>query len=319
MPFQDIDETTAPEVPEPPGTVERLARKIFLEDLGLKLLALGITLVIWFAVTSENKPITIRAAVQLNFVRPANLEIGNDPPRTVDAILNGSRQKLDSLTLLDLVATVDLQDSKAGERVVRLTPQRVAIELPEGVRIESFQPSTISVRLEPRVERQLPVEVRIDGTPAEGTEVYGTTATPSTVKIQGPASHVGSLQRAATETVSVAGKRENFSVPGVAIDVSNQKVEVVDPVVDLFIEIGERRIERQFDNVAVRSRQGDPVLPSVASVTLLGPASAIAKLQSEEIAVVVNKSSAGESNPQLQLPSDVQHVRLVSIRPTVFQ
>ena len=57
MPFQDIDETDVVEVPRPPTALERGVRKIFVEDWSLKLLALAITLVLWFAVTGQNKPL----------------------------------------------------------------------------------------------------------------------------------------------------------------------------------------------------------------------------------------------------------------------
>ena len=77
MPFQDIDETEVVEVPRAPTAIERAARKIFVEDWSLKLLALAITLILWFAVTGqvENNPLTIRTGVQLNLIRPSNLDI----------------------------------------------------------------------------------------------------------------------------------------------------------------------------------------------------------------------------------------------------
>lgn len=317
MPFQDVEEDATVEVSEP-SVIERLLRRVFLEDFTLKLLALGITLVTWFAVTGE-KPRTIHMGVQLNFIRPKSLEISNDPPRTVDVLLTGNRHKLNDISLLDLVATVDLSQEQVGERVIRLSPQRVSLELPSGVKIESFQPSSIPVRLEFVVQRQLPIEVRLDGKPAEGYEVYGTQPTPSRIRVQGPASHVNDLQRAPTETTSVDGRKESFTVSLISIDIPDQKVEVLDPLVDLTIEIGERRVEKHFDNVSVRSSDGGPVNPSKASVTLMGVAHAIEQLRHEDIVVLVDTLSGGESTPKLQLPPAIQQqVKLISIKPTVF-
>jgi len=55
MPFQDKEEdtevTAAPRVPTVP---ERWLRKMFLEDWGLKLLALAITIVLWLGITGQN-------------------------------------------------------------------------------------------------------------------------------------------------------------------------------------------------------------------------------------------------------------------------
>src|SRR5688572_16004275 len=168
MPFQDvdeIDETTAP--PPMPSRLEKLLRRIFIEDWSLKLLSLAIAIVLRLHVTGQNETVTAHVNVQLNFIRPQSLEISNDPPRTVDVMLTGSRNKLDDLTSLDLVATVDISDQRAGERVLRLT-DKALITLPQGIKIDGFQPSAIAIRLEEAVERQVNVEPKLEGKPADG-------------------------------------------------------------------------------------------------------------------------------------------------------
>ncbi|HKY44384.1 MAG TPA: CdaR family protein, partial [Pyrinomonadaceae bacterium] len=168
MPFQDIDEVSTSEaMPAEPSRAEKLLRRIFLEDWSLKLLSLAIAVVLWLAVTGQNEPVTAHVNVQLNFIRPQSLEISNDPPRTVDVMLTGSRNKLDDLTSLDLVATVDLSDQRAGERVLRLADKAI-ISLPQGIKVDGFQPSAIPIHLEPIVERQITVEPKLDGKPPDG-------------------------------------------------------------------------------------------------------------------------------------------------------
>src|SRR5688500_6924538 len=172
MPFQDVDEIDEPVTPAPvPSRVEKLARKIFLEDWSLKLLSLAIAVVLWLLVTGQNEPVTAHVNVQLNFIRPQSLEISNDPPRTVDVMLTGSRNKLDDLTSLDLVATVDISDQRAGERVLRLA-DKALIPLPQGIKVDGYQPSAIPIHPEPIVERQVAIEPKLEGKPADGLEVY---------------------------------------------------------------------------------------------------------------------------------------------------
>lgn len=319
MPFQDVEETDVVELPRPPTAVESAVRKIFVEDWSLKLLALAITLILWFAVTGQNKPLTIRTGVQLNLIRPTNLDISNDPPRTVEVVLRGSRPNLQSLSPLDLVATVDVSDQPAGERVIRLTLDRVAMQLPDGVKIESFQPSTIPIRLEPRIEREIPVEVKTDGTPADGYEVYGVNPAQPTVRVRGPASRVEAIQKAPTETISLSGRKESFTVSRVAIDIFDPKIEVLEPLVDLTIDVGERRIEKIFSGVAVRSITGINVSPATAEVTLSGPVSLLSELRPEDVYVVVDLSNAVGSVAGLDLPPAVKdRVKLLSVRPSQF-
>src|SRR6266480_1259142 len=66
MPFQDAEDPQT-RTPRPPTSAERWLRRIFLEDFNLKLVALGITFVLWFAVTGQKQPLTKRfAGVQLS-------------------------------------------------------------------------------------------------------------------------------------------------------------------------------------------------------------------------------------------------------------
>src|SRR6185295_15529759 len=171
MPFQDEDEITTPEARPVQHRAQKLLRRIFVEDWSLKLLSLAIAIALWLLVTGQNQPVTAHVNVQLNFIRPPALEISNDPPRTVDVMLTGSRSKLDDLTSLDLVATVDISDQRAGERVLRLA-DKAQLTLPQGIKVDAFQPSAIPIRLEEIVDRQVPVEAKLEGKPADGFEVY---------------------------------------------------------------------------------------------------------------------------------------------------
>lgn len=241
MPYQDVDDIEVVEAARSPSVLGRWLRKAFVEDWSMKLIALGITLVLWLAVADFNKPRTIRTAVQLNFLRPHNLHISNELPRTVDVELTGSRESLNSLQFPDLVATVDISDNQAGERVVRLLTERVRMELPAGVKIESFNPASLAIRLEPNLERRLPVEIKLEGQPAAGYETLSSKAQPSMISVRGPASLVENLKQAPTETVSIEGRKENFTVARVAIDIPDQRIDLLDPTVDVTIEIGEKK------------------------------------------------------------------------------
>src|SRR5215211_4848505 len=237
MPFQDIDETTAPNPRLAPSRTEKLLRRIFLEDWSLKLLSLAIAIVLWLLVTGQNEPVTAHVNVQLNFIRPSSLEISNDPPRTVDVMLTGSRNKLDDLTSLDLVATVDISDQRAGERVLRLA-DKAQISLPQGIKIDGFQPSAVPIRLEEIVERQVSIEPKLEGKPADGLEVYAAYPSKGSVTVRGPASRVNTLQKVLTESIWLSGRKESFTASNLAIDVPDPKIDLLEPVVSVNIEIG---------------------------------------------------------------------------------
>jgi YbbR domain-containing protein len=319
MPFQDIEEVSEANVPRSPSTVERVLRRVFVEDWGLKLIALAISLALWMAVTGQNTPVTIRPTVQLNFIRPSGLDISNDPPKNVEVLLTGSRAKLEGISSLDLVAKLDLSDMRAGEKLVRLSRSTVNMDLPDGVTIDSFNPGTIPVKLEPRIQQQVNVDVRLEGQPAKGFEVYGVHPASATVTLIGPASHVNALQKVATESISVEGKNASFTISDVALDVPDHKVDLPDSDIDVTIEIGEHRVEKSFNRVPVQSTNGTTPQPLTANVTLQGPATAIAQLRPEDIKIVLEVGPNGVISTRVEVPAALQNlIKLLSTSPSQF-
>jgi YbbR domain-containing protein len=318
MPFQDEDEVSTPDViPAAPNRVEKLLRRIFLEDWSLKLLSLAIAVILWLLVTGQNQPVTAHVNVQLNFIRPQALEISNDPPRTVDVMLTGSRNKLDDLTSLDLVATVDISDQRAGERILRLA-DKAQISLPQGIKVDGFQPGAIAIHLEPVVERQVVVEPKLEGKPADGFEVYAVHPDKGSVLVRGPASHVNALQKVLTETIWLAGHKDSFTASNMGIDVPDPKVDLLDPAVSVDVQIGEVRKERTFAGVNVSTAQGGKVQPATTSVTLLGATSLIDSLKPEDLKIVLDNT--GQTlEPRLELPDAFKgKVVLKSVQTSKF-
>lgn len=315
MPFQDVDEVSAVEKPRAPSRVERLLRRIFVEDWNLKLLSLGITLLLWFVVTGQNTPINTHASVQLRFIRPDSLEISNDPPRSVDVLLTGSKHKLDELDRTSLIATIDITDQRAGERILRLADRAHMDLLPEGVKIDAFQPSAISIRLEPIVRKELPIEARIEGVPADGYEVYASRLSKAMVTATGPASKLDAISKAMTETISVTGRKESFTADNVALDIADPKVDILNPVVNVDVEIGEKRADKVFENVSITADSSVRLVQQTATVTLSGPSTLLAQLRPADVTLRIN----GDGSAVLDLPQPFQvKVVLKSTKPEKF-
>jgi len=211
-------------LPHAPNATERWLRRIFVEDWSLKLLALAITLGIWFVVTGQRTPIKRQfRGVHLNFNVPTGIEIGNNPAEEVAVTLSGPQSDLERINARDLVANVDVTDRKPGQRVIQLTPGHTQIDLPNGVRLEAIEPTSVSLKLEPLAARELQVEPRIEGTLPNEFELGQVIVTPDKVKVSGPASHVFAQQKVPTETISIEGRRESFDVPETAIYIADQK------------------------------------------------------------------------------------------------
>ena len=321
MPFTEVDEES-PRVTRAPRGAKRWLREIILEDWNLKLLALAITLGLWFAVTGQRTPATIRLRnVPLSFRLPNEMEISNEPRNQVEVTLTGSKSALDRINARDLVAYVDASYYKPGERVVQLTRDKVTMDLPEGVRIDDIEPRSVPLRLEPRIERQIEVEARIEGRLPEGYELRGVNISPNKVRVRGPESHVNALDKAPTETIPLEGLKESRNFPQTAVDIADQKVNVLDPVVNVHLEIGEQRIEKTLAGVTVSTGGSDAqeVRPKNVSVTVYGPRSIIEQLRAEELQVILEVGADGAIIPRLPLPPELEtRVELRSINPSGF-
>jgi YbbR domain-containing protein len=319
MSFREIDEGPKRQVRNP-HWAQRWLRVIFIEDWGLKLLALLISLALWYGVTGQRKPTTIRVPrVPLNFRLPNDTEISNEPRTEVEITLTGNKRALDAINVRDLVANVDVSDLTPGERTVLLTPERVTMGLPDGVRYGDIQPNNVLLRLEPRLDRELEVEVRHSGNLPEGYALRGITVSPEKVKVRGPASHLNALQKATTEMISLEGRKESFTLPQTEIEIADKKVDLIEGSVSVTFEIGEERIEKSFSNVPVSASDGTQMRPETVSVTVYGERSAINQLRAENIKLVLDAAQDGSFAPRLELPADLKdRVELRSTNPAVF-
>jgi YbbR domain-containing protein len=322
MPFTEPEDINVRSPQPRRGPMQRWLREIFVEDLSLKLLALGITLVLWYAVTGQRTPATIHLrGVHLNFHLPNEVEISNDPRTEVEVTLTGNKKVLERIDARDLVAYVDVSDFKPGERLVQLTPENVTLGLPDGVRVEAIEPNTMPLRLEQRIEREIEVEALREGSVPEGYELREVRITPARVRVRGPASRVNALQKLSTEAVSLSERKESFDVQQLAINTAalDKKIDLIDTVVSAAFEIGERRIEKSFAVVAVREATGAQARPETASVTLYGARSALEQLRASDIHITLDVSQEGAITPRLVLPPGFENrVELRSINPTGF-
>jgi len=280
---------------------KHILRKVFLEDWALKLVALVITLGLWFGVTGLSTPATKRLTVQLAPNVANNIEITNNAITEVEIVVSGDERKLKPLTSTGLVAALDLTAVQPGDRVVSLTPENVSVDLPIGIKLDEVQPSRIAVRLESVEELELPVKADIDGKPGDGFEIYSEVVLPQKVRVRGPSSFMKTLDFVLTDKISVAGKTEDLNAKQVPLGVSNPKATVFNTVVDVVVKIGEKRSEQTFAVPLAGIHAGKRAI-----VTVFGPRSQLLKLRPADIKVEMTHTDTGEDLPQVTLPAEYQ-------------
>ncbi len=277
--------------------------RIFLDDWLIKVFAAIITFSLWFGVTGLNKPITTRLnAVNLKPRISSNLEIVNSPTTEVDLIVTGDRRKIDQINPETLIISLDLTDITAGDQSIQLTPENINIELPPGVKIEEIQPSKIALKLEPVIEREVPVQVETEGELPKGYEFSAPpTVNPARVSVRGPASFVNSLTSVSTEPIDLTNRRGNFVASQTPLNVVNPKVTQLTAVVDVNFNIRETSLERTY-LVPFKTDDGE----KKAKLVLYGTRSLLKPMKPEDFKIETVTDESGNRSLRAILPEKLQ-------------
>ncbi len=193
-------------------------RPAIFRNLGLKALALGIALLVWFVLSAQR-----RERISERSYRIA-LSVVNIPPRTiiasplpsgVDIRVRGAFTALRQVDPEKLEAVVDLQGAVQGEKIYRLAPEDINVA-PE-IEVIAISPGELRIVLDAVAEKILPIVANITGTPAPGFVVSDFAVEPKTARIEGPSTLLARMTSVTTDPISVAGRSASFSVPATVV------------------------------------------------------------------------------------------------------
>jgi len=169
-----------------------------------KALALAIAILIWVVVASEPELSTFVTSHLEYKNLPDDLELSSDPVTSIVLELRGPSGELRGLGDGGQrpAAILDMSGAAPGERTFTIGPENV--RLSRGVHIVRAIPSQVRLAFEWRMERTVPVVVRLRGQPPAGFRVAATVAQPEQMVILGPRSHVGRVNSVVTDPVDVS-------------------------------------------------------------------------------------------------------------------
>jgi YbbR domain-containing protein len=177
---------------------------------GLRALALAAAIVVWFSASIEKRERLseklIDAAVTYN---PPRGFIVLDPVQSVKVRLRGPDRQIRNLAPYAVDVLVDLGGAVAGTLDVHLEAQNVL--RPGQVEVVSIEPSSLRLRLDDEVNRELPVLPRIVGEPAGGAVPLAPTVRPDRVTLRGPKTLLDNLSAVTTSPISLDGHALDFS------------------------------------------------------------------------------------------------------------
>ena len=175
------------------------------ENIGWKLLALAIAVLLWILVASEPELSTF-VTVPLAYKNlPRDLEISGDPVNSISLELRGPAGELRSLGEvggLRPAVVVDMTGVQQGERTYPIGDSNV--KLARGVRLVRAIPSEARFEFERRRVRMVDVQPRFEGEGNNGYRVAEFTVEPKQLQVEGPASRVARISSVVTDRVDVS-------------------------------------------------------------------------------------------------------------------
>jgi len=245
--------------------------KLRVRNVGLKSLSVALAALCWVLVSGEQ--VVERALrIPLEFTNlPEELEMVGDAPAVVDVRVRGSSGALSRATTFELVAVLDLQSARPGQRLFHLSGADV--RAPFGVEVVQITPSNVAIEFEFPAMKIVPVVPGIQGKPAEGYVVGTVAANPASVQVVGPSSAVERLTAAMTEAVSVAGATGRVTET-VNVGIGDPSVRLLSPVsATVTVDVLVRPVEWAIAGIPVRARLGGPseIVIAEVAVFLRGP------------------------------------------------
>jgi YbbR domain-containing protein len=194
---------------------------------GLRLLALGIAVGIWFNASVEDRLVSservVEASVSYNISRGF---IVINPLSTVNLRLGGSKKAVRQLNPSMVYVQVELSQHQEGSATITLGPDNVTA--PDGLEVVSIEPGTIRVDLEREVTQRVPVFPKLTGKPAAGSTVQEPEVFPNQVLVTGPASMVDRLRSLFTRPISLDGHALTFEET-VQVVTPDPLIQIVQP------------------------------------------------------------------------------------------
>ena len=256
-----------------------MLRSLLFDNLGLKLVALLLAVLVYLNVyTDRQATLIVSFPLQISDLADS-LSLSGPMPAAVQAELRGTGKQLIRLRLTEPPVKISLAGIGTGRYERALTASDLPLPANYEIQVERLvSPRTVELQLDRRLRRRLPVAARVEGVPAGGVFWTGElSVTPASVEVSGPAQAVAALDSVRLDPVGIAGKRDTVTVAVEADalpDWCTMTPERVRVTVPLEPE-ATRRLSLPIQ--PPRGGEGYTVTPDHVTVTVVAPRSVLSR------------------------------------------
>lgn len=246
---------------------------------------------------------------------PSDLIIAGQPLKEVEVRMKGAKAILKAFSEKELSCAFDLARVSTG--LITLTVDESNLQLPAGISAVHIEPTSITLRVEPKQIKTVPVAATLVDNPAPGYRVALTLSTPSTLQIIGAEKSVAGIDQLATHPISIKDVADSFKkeitvdLPS-GVSIGNGGTTLV----TVQVNIEENVVVRRFENIPVEGRNTAfpvKISPPNISIDVRGPENDLSSLSVENMVYVDLKDlppGVYVRRPQFSLPPGSSFVQV---------
>jgi len=287
-------------------------------NIGYKITALLLAAMIWYIVQGE-EILEVNAKLDVKVDVGSAFALRDAGSISRDVTLRGPRVLVGTLAGKALQAVIRIPSGKVGSLRYRLDKEFIP-GWDNRVRITIHDPY-ITLMVEERSTKKLPVKAVVLGEVADGLMVDEAVATPSEIEISGPKTDVARVSELTTDPVDINGLKESKTVVTGISKAALPDVQLSTNEVNIAITLGPKKILKNLPVVPVEISGSDKVgsvRPAGISVTIAVPEHQIHKINHKDVRVSVNAKDLAPGRYDLAvLVSTPEGVLVKEIAPKV--
>ncbi|SET20735.1 CdaR family protein [Anaerobranca gottschalkii] len=280
------------------------------KNLGTKFISIFLGVILWLFVYGQQSPLNTPEFTRTLTNIPVEIIGANRDfqyivtPSTVDIVIRGSQDVINSLVNREHKATVDVRGLDEG---IHNLP--VSTSLTGGV-VQNIKPNYITVIVDPILTQEFPISLTTEGELPGGLVLKDVLLTPNTITLTGPK---GELERVSKVEVVLnleeIGESGRISVPARALDIYGRNINALQPnisnvIIEVVIE-GDL-VEGEFSIGYRNLQQGLKVALSPTTVQAKFPKN----INKDNIEVFVDLEGLEEGTHTVALQTDTEGVIL---------
>jgi len=233
---------------------------IIRRDFLRKLIALSFAVLLWKKVSTQIGAEQVIRGVPVTITVPAGVELlsGDSPPR-IDVTVRSSQRRLNLLQFGEVKAAIHFRGGLhlvGGGEPVQLRIRREDVQVPAGVTVLGVRPEFVSVNLDRRITRELPVRCVMGGELMDNYAYGEVRVRPTMVKVAGPEGVLRLLEE--IETRPIILQRENTDSFETEVELLPRPGLTATPgQVQVQVEIYRRQELRSFPGLPVGVMRGE--------------------------------------------------------------